>query len=152
MDAGAEDAGGSAGCPNTKLAAVVAALLPTTGVGVVPAGAAVLMTGVTPTEPLSVTAGAHSVKMEPGFSDVGTWSAAGGDWETEVSVAGAEVDTETAEDESEGASVVDGAVAGGGGVASAATEMGGVGSRLGTVVSKGTAGAAASTAGSGATD
>lgn len=59
MDVGAEDAGGSAGCPNTELATVVAALLLTT-VGVVAAGAAVLMTGVMmPMELLSVTAGAH---------------------------------------------------------------------------------------------
>lgn len=58
MGAGAEDAGGATGCPNTEPEAVVAALLTTTEVGVVTAGAAVLMTGVTPMELLSVITGA----------------------------------------------------------------------------------------------
>ena len=57
MDAGAEEAGVAAGCPNTLLGAVVDALL-TAGVGVVAAGAAVLITGATPRELLSVVAGA----------------------------------------------------------------------------------------------
>lgn len=78
---GAEDAGGAAGCPNTVLAAVVV-LLATTGVGVVAAGLTVVITGVTPSELLSVTAGAGWVKMEPGLSELGTWNAAGATWET----------------------------------------------------------------------
>lgn len=54
---GAEDAGGAEGCANAALAAVVVVVLLTT-VGVVVAGATVLITGVTPTELLSVIAGA----------------------------------------------------------------------------------------------
>lgn len=53
---GAEDAGGAADCPNTVLVAVAAAVL-TLGVGVVTAGATVLITGVIPRELLSVAAG-----------------------------------------------------------------------------------------------
>lgn len=52
--AGAEDAGGAAGCPNTVLTAVVVVLAETGGVGTVAAGATVVMTGVTSTELLSV--------------------------------------------------------------------------------------------------
>lgn len=52
VEAGAEEAGG---CPNTVFAVVVALL---TMVGVVAAGATVLMTGVTSMELLSVAAGA----------------------------------------------------------------------------------------------
>lgn len=58
VDAGAEETGGAAGCPNTVLAVVVAALFTTVGVAVVEAGAAVMITGVTPRELLSVVAGA----------------------------------------------------------------------------------------------
>lgn len=57
---GAEDTGGAAGCPNTVLAAaatVVVVLLAAAGVGVVAAGATVLITEVTPKELLSVVAG-----------------------------------------------------------------------------------------------
>lgn len=96
--AGAEDAGGAAGCPNTVLVAaaveaaaevaavaVVAAtavvvataaaaavwLLATVVVTVVATGAAVLMTGVTFRELLSVVGGGGGcVNMEPGFSEV----------------------------------------------------------------------------------
>lgn len=55
---GAEEVGGAAGCPNTMLAAAVVVLLTTVAVGVVAAGATVLITGVTPRELLSVVAGA----------------------------------------------------------------------------------------------
>lgn len=98
--------------------------------------------------------------MEPGFSDGGTWNAAGGDWEAGVSEAEGEVETEAIEDGSKGGSVVDGAVAGGGGVASAVTVLVGSGSGSGQIVAAGTVGVgvadvtgvAGSTAGSGPTD
>lgn len=54
------------------LVAVVDALLATVGVDVMAAWATVLITGVTPREALSVVAGAGWVKMEPGFSELGT--------------------------------------------------------------------------------
>lgn len=58
----AVDTGGAAGCPNAVLgaaaAAIVVVLLATAGVGVVAAGATVLITGVTPKELLSVVVGA----------------------------------------------------------------------------------------------
>lgn len=57
VDAGAEDTGGAAGCPNTELAGVVVVLLTVVGVGVVATVATVLITGVTPRELLSVVAG-----------------------------------------------------------------------------------------------
>lgn len=52
----AEDTGGGAGCPNTVLTAAVVAVLLETGVGVVAAGATVLMTVVSPRELLFVVA------------------------------------------------------------------------------------------------
>lgn len=55
--AGAEEAGTTADCPKTVLAEV-AAVLATVEVWVVAVGAAVLITGVTPIELLSVVAGA----------------------------------------------------------------------------------------------
>lgn len=88
---GAEDTGGAAGWPNTVLVAVLVAtaaaaaadvvaaaavvvvvsvLLATAGVGVVSAGATVLITGVTFKELLSVVGGC--VNMEPGFSELST--------------------------------------------------------------------------------
>lgn len=78
MDAGAvgaegvEDTGGAAGCPNTVLAGVVIVLLTAVGVGVTATVATVLITGVTPRALLSVVAGAGCVKIEPGFSELGT--------------------------------------------------------------------------------
>lgn len=52
---GTEEAGGAAGCPKTVLAVV--AVLTTVEVGVVPAAATVLITGVAPRELLSVIVG-----------------------------------------------------------------------------------------------
>lgn len=72
VDAGAEGAGGAGGCPNTVLGTVVDALFTTAEVRVVAAGATVLITGVTPTELLSVVAGVDCVNIDPGFSEVGT--------------------------------------------------------------------------------
>lgn len=109
--AGAEEAGGAAGCPNT-LAAVVAALVITAAVVVV--GAAVLMAGMAPTELLVVVAGVAEVKMEPGFSEEEAGKAA----EVTSMVSGtAVVDVETAgvEEGSGVASSVEEAVGGAGG-------------------------------------
>lgn len=121
VDAGAEETGGAACCPNTVLAVVVAALFTTVVVGVVAAGAAVLITGVTPREPLSVVAGV--VKMEPGFSELGTWNAAGATWVTGAVVAAADGGTEAVAEGSGMASIVVGALAGAGGVASGGAVM-----------------------------
>ena len=159
VDAGAEEAGGAAGCPNTVLAAVAGALLTTTGVVVVAAGAAVLTTGVAATELLSVIAGVGWVKMEPGFSAEGTWNAAGATWETGVTVATVEEDTGAAVVEASGvASSVEGKLACPGGVASACAVMLEGGSGIGAAVAKGSAGigaavsvVVASTVGTGAT-
>lgn len=69
---GAEEVGGTADCPNTVLIGVVVVLLATERVGLVATGATVLITGVTPRELLSVVGGVGWVKMEPGFSEMGT--------------------------------------------------------------------------------
>lgn len=82
----AEDAGGTEGCPNTALGAVVVVVSAAVVVRVVAAGAAVLITGGTPRAALSVVGGAGWVKMEPGLSELGTWNAAGGAWETGAGV------------------------------------------------------------------
>lgn len=72
-----EEAGGAAGWSNTLLPALVVALLTAAGAAVVPEGAAVQITGVTSRELLFVVTGAHWVKIEPGFSEVGNWNAVG---------------------------------------------------------------------------
>lgn len=69
---GGEDTRGATGCPKTVLVGVAIVLLAMAGVEVVAAVATVLITGVTPMELLSVVTGAGCVKIEPGFSEMGT--------------------------------------------------------------------------------
>lgn len=168
---GAEEAGGTAGCPKTVLAVVVGAGVTVVRVAVVAAGAAVLITGVTPIELLSVVAGAGAgagtgvaagagagcVKMEPGFSEMGTWNAGGAPWEIGAMVGAAEVETEEVNEGSGVASVEKGTMDGGGGFTSAGATLAEGRSWVVAVVSAGSAGVEVavdeeSTPGSGATD
>lgn len=141
--AGAEVAGGAGGWPNT-LAAVVGALVITAPVAVVVVeGAAVLMAGMAPTEPLVVVAGATEVKMEPGLSEEGAGAAAEVTWVVSGTAA-ADVGTEGVDEGSGVASSVEGA---GGGGAEGGIDSGSAGaaveeSAVGTGVTTGSVGAA----------
>lgn len=134
---GAEDTGGAEGGPNTVLAAVVVVLLTTLGVV---AGLTVLITGETPSELLSVAAGAGWVKMEPGLSELGTWNATGATWETGAPAGVAAATGAVVVVLSGVASITGATLAGVGGVASAGAVMEEGASGVGAVVAKGGAG------------
>lgn len=93
--------------------------------------------------------------MDPGFSEAGTWKAGGASWETDGALGTTELESGGVDEGTGVASVVEGTLEGGGGVASAGATLVEERSWVGAVITEGSAGVdgldVESTAGSGAT-